>query len=311
MVGLDRSSSTAWLERAIVNRSVKKSPLQSACAAVLEYAPLSGSRRTFLLRSGAIATAIYLSSDPSDYAKDGPVDCDASGKLYYLRRQANDCLNYGAPVYAYKQNNIAIAGEGDSSVQNGQAMTPFAGSGNASTCWWTFMGNSGAYGFVSSSTPSQATANTNNVALKIKVPGISSTLYALLTNPVTPWQQDQNYLPALPEAGVPIEQRIFGKGHYLRPRMVEFVGWACSVRLQRFASDPDRAGITRVTISDCDFGTPSAAGPASATTRGPIYAYNVHDSVLKNVQISGTIYNSTVMDARQSYRYVARCSLCT
>ena len=167
---------------------------------------------------------IYFSPDPSDYAKDGPVDCGANGKLYYLRWQANDCLNFGSPVYAYKQTNIAITGEGDSSVLNGQAMTPFAGSGNASTCWWTFKGNSGAYGFVSSSTPSQATANANNVDLKIKVPGISSTLYALLTNPVTPWQQDQNYLPALSEAGVPIEQRIFGKGHYLRPCMVEFIG---------------------------------------------------------------------------------------
>ena len=167
---------------------------------------------------------IYFSPDPNDYAKDGPVDCGANGKLYYLRWQANDCLNYGAPVYAYKQNNIAITGEGDSSVLNGQAMTPFAGSGNASTCWWTFKGNSNSYGFVNSSVPSQATANSNNVDLRTKVPGISSTLYALLTNPVTPWQQDQNYLPALSEAGVPIEQRIFGKGHYLRPCMVEFIG---------------------------------------------------------------------------------------
>lgn len=40
---------------------------------------------------------IYFSPNPDDYAKDGPVDCGANGKLYYSRWQSNDCLNYGAP----------------------------------------------------------------------------------------------------------------------------------------------------------------------------------------------------------------------
>ncbi|SAK93840.1 glycoside hydrolase family protein [Caballeronia glebae] len=66
---------------------------------------------------------IYFSPNPADYAKDGPVDCGANGKLYYSRWQANDCLNYGPPVYARNQNNIAVTGEGDTSVLNGQAMT--------------------------------------------------------------------------------------------------------------------------------------------------------------------------------------------
>jgi polygalacturonase len=167
---------------------------------------------------------IYFSPDPADYAKDGPVDCGANGKLYYGRWQANDCLNYGAPVYARNQSRIALTGEGDTSILNGQAMTPFAGTGNTSTCWWTYKGTSGAYGVVNASTPSQASSNPNNADLRTAAPGISDALYALLTNPVTPWQQDQNYLPALSEAGVPIEQRVFGKGHYLRPCMVEFLG---------------------------------------------------------------------------------------
>ena len=167
---------------------------------------------------------IYFSPNPADYAKDGPIDCGANGKLYYSRWQANDCLNYGSPVYARNQTNIALTGEGDTSVLNGQAMTPFAGTGNTSTCWWTFKGNSGAYGFAGSSTPSQAYSNPNNVDLRTAAPGISDALYAQLTDPATPWQQDQNYLPALSEAGVPIEKRIFGIGHYLRPCMVEFIG---------------------------------------------------------------------------------------
>jgi polygalacturonase len=167
---------------------------------------------------------IYFSPNPADYAKDGPVDCGANGKLYFSRWQANDCLNYGPPVYAHSQTNIALTGEGDTSVLNGQAMTPFAGSGNASTCWWTFKGNSGSYGAVASSTPTQAWANPNNVDLRTAAPGIADALYARLTDPATPWQQDQSYLPALSEAGVAIEQRIFGQGHYLRPSMVEFIG---------------------------------------------------------------------------------------
>ncbi|PFW64750.1 endopolygalacturonase, partial [Bacillus sp. AFS075960] len=76
-------------------------------------------------------------------------------RLYYSRWQANDCLNYGAPVYARNAVNIALTGEGPTSVLNGQAMTPFAGSGNDSVCWWTYKGSSGAYG-AASSVPSQA-----------------------------------------------------------------------------------------------------------------------------------------------------------
>ncbi|PCE30091.1 glycoside hydrolase family 28 protein [Burkholderia ubonensis] len=166
---------------------------------------------------------IYFSPNPADYAKDGPVDCGANGRLYYSRWQANDCLNYGAPVYARNAVNIALTGEGPTSVLNGQAMTPFAGGGNGSVCWWTYKGSSGTYG-ASASMPSQAYPNPNNVDLRIVAPGISDALYAMLTSPVTPWQQDQNYLPALSEAGVPVEHRIFGLGHYLRPCLVEFIG---------------------------------------------------------------------------------------
>ena len=168
---------------------------------------------------------IYFSNDPVDYAKDGPVDCGVNGKLYYARWQANDCLNFGSPIYARNQTNIAITGVDRTSILNGQAMIPFAGSGNTATCWWTYKGNAGQYGFVSAtSTPSAASTNTLNLDLKVKMPDISDALYALLTNPVTPWQQDQNYLPCLSEAGVAIEQRIFGRGHYLRPCMVTFIG---------------------------------------------------------------------------------------
>jgi len=167
---------------------------------------------------------IYFSPDPRDYAKDGPVDCGPNGHLYYGRWQGNDCLNFGSPVYARNAQRIALTGEGPTSVLNGQGMTPFSGSGNASTCWWTYKGILGKYGCLDAATPSGQYTNPNNRDLRQLVPGLSPALYAQLTDPQTPWQRDENYLPALSEAGVPVEKRVFGLGHYLRPCMIELVG---------------------------------------------------------------------------------------
>ena len=186
---------------------------------------------------------IYFSPNPADYAKDGPYACGANGHLYYSRWQGNDCLNFGSPIYAYKARKIAITGEGPSSILNGQAMTPFAGSGATSTCWWTYKGSTtaansstpGTYGFATGQ-PSQATPNASNpdlatlgpvLAPNIFTGGATNSLYTLL-QPAgsTAYKQDQNYLPALSEAGVPPTGRVFGLGHQLRPPLVQFV--ACT-----------------------------------------------------------------------------------
>ena len=167
---------------------------------------------------------LYFSPNPSDYAKDGPVDCGANGRLYYSRWQGNGCLNFGAPVYAHNATHIALTGEGPSSVLNGQGMTPFAGQGSAGTCWWTYKGTIGKYGCLDAATPSQAYINPNNRDLREVMPNLTAELHARLTDPQTPWQQDQYYLPALSEAGVPVERRVFGLGHYLRPCLIEFLG---------------------------------------------------------------------------------------
>ena len=171
----------------------------------------------------AAGSTIYFSPNPSDYAKDGPVDCGPNGRLYFCRWQGNDCVNFGSPIYAHKATHIALTGEGPTSVLNGQGMTPFAGHGNSSTCWWTYKGIMGRYGCVDATTPTAVHANPNNRDLREVVPGLSADLYARLTDPQTPWQRDENYLPALSEAGVPIERRIFGLGHFLRPCMVELL----------------------------------------------------------------------------------------
>ncbi|WP_242468383.1 glycosyl hydrolase family 28 protein [Burkholderia plantarii] len=88
----------------------------------------------------------------------------------------------------------------------------------------TYKGTTGAYGCASSSTPSQAYANPNNVDLKTIAPGISSALYTLLTTP-----SRRAAGPELPAArcrrraccGGAADLRL---GHFLRPCMVEFIG---------------------------------------------------------------------------------------
>ena len=215
----------------------------------------------FHLTSGC---TIYFSPNPADYAKSGPYPT-ANGNLFWSRWQANDCLNFGAPIYAYQQTNIALTADDNTCVLNGQAMTPMQLSTQPPTsCWWTFKGTSGEYGYVKPATGgapvSQADANTGataysangasyagNTALtslsaaQITNPqanvsftnqdGTTTTLLKLLT--ASGWNQDQNYLPALSELGVPVLQRVFGMGHFLRPCMVEFIG-CTNVLLQNY-----------------------------------------------------------------------------
>ncbi|KVN21518.1 hypothetical protein WT09_07145 [Burkholderia stagnalis] len=56
--------------------------------------------------------------------------------------------------------------------------------------------------------------------------------------------------------------------------------------------------IAGVTIRDCDFGTPVASGTPTATSPGPVYAYNVSGMVLSNVVIAGQAVNTTITDRR-------------
>lgn len=95
-----------------------------------------------------------------------------------------ELMNYSPLIYAYKKKNIAITGKG---ILNGQANE---------TNWWPWKGSDSEghlYGFKE---------------------GMAS-------------QKDKLNLPALMEMAendVPVEKRIFGKGHYLRPNFIEPFG---------------------------------------------------------------------------------------
>jgi polygalacturonase len=161
---------------------------------------------------------VYFSTDPDDFAKYGDYDCGANGKLVISRWQSNDCLNYSPLVYAYGQTNIALTGEDWTSILDGQGGVPRA---NGDT-WWDWKGKRKAG-------PNQRQAQNvvnplNPTSVTAVAPGLDPAQVALMEGKDDKWRTDEAYLPTLSEAGVPVAKRVFGRGHYLRPCMIEFIG---------------------------------------------------------------------------------------
>ncbi|NHZ79706.1 endopolygalacturonase [Massilia sp. CCM 8695] len=168
------------------------------------------------LKSGA---HVFFSNDPDDFARYGEVDCGPNGKLTLSRWQSNDCLNYSPLVYAHKQNNIALTGEDWTSILDGQGGVPL----NGGDCWWDWKSKrSGA-----SAPHSQVAVNPANPASILAVAAdLGAAQVRLIEGDSSRWRSDEAYLPSLSEAGVPVGKRVFGRGHYLRPCMIEFIDCA-------------------------------------------------------------------------------------
>jgi polygalacturonase len=168
----------------------------------------------------AAGARVHFSANPEHYARHGAHDCGANGKLVLSRWQGNDCLNYSPMVYAIDQQNIALTGEDWTSILNGQGGVPFEpGFAQQPECWWDWKGRGKPV-----RTRTEVAANPANAPLDRVVPGIDARLQASIQGSDDRWQTDSRYLPALSEAGVPVERRVFGHGHYLRPCMIELIG---------------------------------------------------------------------------------------
>jgi polygalacturonase len=177
---------------------------------------------------------VYFSNNPADFAKYGAFDCGKNGKLSITRWEGNDCLNFSSMVYAYGQNNIALTGDDWSSILDGQAGVKFADSPD---CWWSWKGREKPNwaGDIAAGTTGQyithqegqteESINPNNPrSLAGIAPHLSAAEMQLIQGEGERWRRDSSYLRALAEARVPLEKRIFGHGHFLRPHMVQFVG---------------------------------------------------------------------------------------
>jgi polygalacturonase len=166
------------------------------------------------LQSGA---HVFFSNDPDDFARYGEVDCGAKGRLTLSRWQSNDCLNYSPLVYAHKQNNIALTGEDWTSILDGQGGVPL----NGGDCWWDWKSKRSG----SREGYSQVAVNPANPASILAVaPHLAPAQVKLIEGQSSRWRNDESYLPSLSEAGVPVGKRVFGRGHFLRPCMIEFIG---------------------------------------------------------------------------------------
>jgi polygalacturonase len=172
---------------------------------------------------------VYFSNDPRDYAKYGDVDCGANGKLTVSRWQSNDCLNFSSMIYAHKADNIALTGDDWSAILDGQGGVPFEGS---SDCWWTWKGKNATIDSVAQDKspnyqPGKLAQNQPNPlnpkSLAAVAPDLPEAQRLLIQGEGDKWRADDAYLPALSEAGVPLEKRVFGLGHYLRPPMIHLV----------------------------------------------------------------------------------------
>ena len=171
----------------------------------------------------AAGARVHFSANPDHYARHGTHDCGANGKLVLSRWQGNDCLNYSPMVYAIDQQNIALTGEDWTSILNGQGGVPFEpGFAQQAECWWDWKGR--AQPGQPKRTRTEVAANPANAPLDRVVPGIDAGLQASIQGEGNRWQTDSRYLPALSEAGVPVERRVFGHGHFLRPCMIELIG---------------------------------------------------------------------------------------
>jgi polygalacturonase len=179
------------------------------------------------LKAGA---HIYFSNNPADYAKYGDHPCGANGNLVVSRWQSNDCLNFSSMIYANGQDNIALTGDDWTAILDGQGGVPFEGSGD---CWWTWKGKNNTINSVAQGTspnykkgkPSQNAENPlNPQSLAEVAPHLSDERRLLIQGEGSKWRADDAYLPALSEAGVPVEKRVFGLGHYLRPPMIQLIG---------------------------------------------------------------------------------------
>src|SRR5471032_758465 len=173
---------------------------------------------------------LYFSNNPADYAKYGDFDCGKNGKLTISRWQSNDCLNFSSMIYAYGQDNIALTGDDWTSILDGQGGVPFNQAGD---CWWTWKGKLKTQNAVAQGStpnyvkgkPSQNTENPlNPAALSAIAPALTDAERLLIQGVGTRWRADEQYLPALSEAGVPLAKRVFGMGHSLRPPMIQLIG---------------------------------------------------------------------------------------
>lgn len=163
-----------------------KTMATSSIRKAIETCSKNGGGKVLVPAGKFLTGAIHLESNVNLHLEEGAeILFSTNPKDYYplvhTSFEGTELINYSPLIYAKNKKNIAITGKG---ILNGQA---------SSENWWPWKG--------------QTSEGTNYGAVK-----------------GNPSQLDANNLPALmnmAENNVPVEKRIFGNGHYLRPNFIE------------------------------------------------------------------------------------------
>lgn len=146
----------------------------------------AGGGKVIVPRGVWFTGAIHLKSNVNLYLeKNATIRFSTEPQQYlpvvYTRFEGVECLNYSPMIYAFEQENIAITGKG---VLDGGAM---------SNVWWDWKGP-------------WDDAETTPTGWQ---PGMKDQ------------RNDVVELQRMAENNVPVAQRIFGEGHYLRPNFIQ------------------------------------------------------------------------------------------
>lgn len=147
-----------------------------------------GGGRVVVPKGKYLTGAIHLEDNVNLHLEDGAEILFSTNPedfpMVHTSFEGMELMNYSPLIYAYNKKNIAITGKG---ILNGQANQ---------TNWWPWKGS---------------TSEGHDYGYRDGMPS----------------QKDKLNLPVLmdmAQTDVPIEKRIFGKGHYLRPNFIEPFG---------------------------------------------------------------------------------------
>jgi len=157
-----------------------------AFRSAIEACHAAGGGRVMVPSGIWLTGAIHLKSNVNLYLKKNATirfstDPQKYLPVVYTRFEGVECLNYSPLIYAFEQDNIAITGKG---VLDGGAMA---------NVWWDWKGP-------------WDDAETTPTGWQ---PGMVDQ------------RTDVAALEQMAENNLPVTQRIFGKGHYLRPSFVQ------------------------------------------------------------------------------------------
>lgn len=152
----------------------------------IETCSKNGGGRVIVPKGKFLTGAIHLENNVNLHLEEGAEILFSTNPndyypLVHTSFEGLELMNYSPLIYAFNKKNIAVTGKG---ILNGQA---------DKNNWWPWKGS-----------------NSENIDFGYKIGG--------------PSQQDESNLPQLmlmAENDTPIEQRIFGNNHYLRPNFIE------------------------------------------------------------------------------------------